>query len=358
MNLTFRKFSETNDFAQQRELYRECFPESVDQPTETTDHYFWKFSLSPIAPASYQYGAYLDSDLVGYYAAIPFRYRINNQTILGGMVCDVMTGKKARGKGVFTKLGVYSTECMQGAGLDFAIGYPIRPEVIPGHLKAGWTIVQRMPIYVKVLRTNTILRSCHIAWLAPLANTVVKFFTWINALKKNRNYNAFNLSLDELLSSKWYPTFHNEWSASATNSLIKDIKFLRWRLGAPGASYRIFCARSSSGTPVGLCIARSTILGGVPTVAVLDIMILPGHKESFNVIDAALIDFAKQKKSDLIATMISPNWARRYNLFSRLYIKSPHVFSLIVKKLNPAIPNDCLLSPSPWHTMWIDSDDL
>jgi hypothetical protein len=36
-------------------------------------------------------------------------------------------------------------------------GYPIRPEVIPGHLKVGWSIVAKLPVYVKVVRTDALL---------------------------------------------------------------------------------------------------------------------------------------------------------------------------------------------------------
>jgi hypothetical protein len=40
------------------------------------------------------------------------------------------------------------------------------------------------------------------------------------------------------------------------------------------------------------------------------------------------------------------------------YLKSPQVFSLIVKKLNGALDDSSLYEAGQWHTMWIDSDDL
>ena len=48
--------------------------------------------------------------MVGYYAAIPYKYNIGETQTDVGMVCDVMTSTKQRGKGIFTKIGRYATE--------------------------------------------------------------------------------------------------------------------------------------------------------------------------------------------------------------------------------------------------------
>ena len=358
MDLAFTPFDPHTGLAAQRALFRDCFPEAIGQPAETLEHYQWKFHSAPGNPDSYEYGALLDGELIGYYAAVPYRYRCKGRVLTAGMVCDVMTGPKARGRGVFTKLGTYSLQQLKECGLDFVIGYPIRPEVLPGHLKVGWTVVQRMPVYVKVLRTAAILRRWHLGFAAPLANLAAGLVAHLASLLPSGRYTTAELPLPELLAAGWYQEFVDKWSATLPNALVKDPAFLRWRLGAPGAGYRLVVACSAAGDPVGLCIARATVLDGIPALALLDLMVLPGHGRAFRAIDAALRRTAKSLGCDLIATMMGPDWAQHYRLASLLYLRSPHVFSLIVKRLNPELAEEELLRPEVWHTMWIDSDAL
>ena len=160
VDLSFDKFNAQIDLEKQRELFKECFPENDGTSIETDEHYLWKFHSHPSSPNSYEYIAKIDDNIAGYYAALPYEYIIKGNNYSVGMVCDVMTGIKARGKGVFTKLGLYSTEMLKNEGLAFTTGYPIRPEVIPGHIKAGWDKVFNLPLYISFLKVQLLqLRS-------------------------------------------------------------------------------------------------------------------------------------------------------------------------------------------------------
>lgn len=358
-NLEFRHFDAAAGLSSQRALFRDCFPETIGQPAGEDRHYFWKFHGFPCRPPSYEYGAWLGEEMIGYYAAIPYAYSVGGRQGIAGMVCDVMTGNRARGKGVFTRLGAYALAQMQSAGIDFVTGYPIRPEVIPGHLKVGWQVVQKMPIYIKVLRTDSLLRLKKLGFLAFLGNAGAACCNLIPDLKPaGKAYLTESMTVEEFLKDDGYPEFLQSWMKTVPNALDKNRDFLRWRLGAPAAQYRVFVARVASRAIVAVCISRSTVLEKIPSLALLDLMILPGHERSFRVLDRALRGHARQSGSELIATMIHPDWACRYGLGAMLYLKSPYVFSLIVKKLNGALDDASLFSSGRWHTMWIDSDDL
>jgi hypothetical protein len=56
--------------------------------------------------------------------------------------------------------------------------------------------------------------------------------------------------------------------------------------------------------------------------------------------------------------MMHLGWAGKYGLGSMGYLKSPFVFSLIVRKLNETLGDSLLYEADRWHTMWIGSDDL
>jgi hypothetical protein len=357
--LIFRPFEASSGLRDQRSLFRDCFPETIGQPPELDRHYFWKFHGFPGQPQSYEYGAWLSDEMIGYYAAIPYRYKIGNQSGVAGMVCDVMTGSKARGKGVFTKLGAYALEQMKTAGLDFVTGYPIRPEVLPGHLKVGWKVVQTMPIYIKVLRTNALLKLKRLGFLSLPGNVGaagVNFILDIQSAGKDCVLQA--MTPEEFLRDEAYPAFLQTWMQGIPNALMKNREFLKWRLNAPETEYRVFVIRKASRGMVAVCVARNTVLEKIPALALLDLMILPGHQQFFRLIDRALRRYAIQSGSEVIATMIHQDWARQYGLGAIGYLKSPYVFSLIVKKLKDTLDDAALFASGRWHTMWIDSDDL
>ena len=360
MELSFKPFNHQTEFPGQRKLFTECFPETVGKPAESGEHYHWKFHSVNHKPPSYEYGAYLEDELIGYYASVPYRYNSEKSVYTAGMVCDVMTGVKARGKGVFTKLGIYSLDQMRLAGLDFTTGYPIRPEVIPGHIKAGWKIVTKMPIYIKVLKSNSILKSRKLGFLSPVGNVGVLIYnSFLSIFSAGKNYRTEILLSDEFFKiNDEYEIFLHKWLKSVKYGLIKDKSFLQWRLGAPSAEYMFLISRDKKGQIVGLAIARKTELEKIPALAILDLMILPGHRNVFGSISRSLTQLAKVEKCEIIATMIQTMWAKKYALKSSGFLKSPFVFSLIVKKLNIHIHDSELFEPQNWHVMWIDSDDL
>ncbi|MCA8957528.1 MAG: GNAT family N-acetyltransferase, partial [Planctomycetes bacterium] len=98
--------------------------------------------------------------IVGHYAVIPQRFVLDGATLRGSIVVDVMTHPDYRFQGMFTKIGRFALDaCTADPGFEFTTGYPIRKEVIPGHLKVGWRIRFRIGTYVMPLRTGKVLAA-------------------------------------------------------------------------------------------------------------------------------------------------------------------------------------------------------
>src|SRR5205807_86162 len=104
--------------------------------------------------------------------------------------------------------------------------------VIPGHLKVGWKIAFKLPLYVKVLKTNAGMSKVKAPWLGSILNPL---FTTYNGLQKltrfhfSNRYTVKNQSLSELQSdSAAYNEFIGEWYTAQKNYLIKDLEFLKW----------------------------------------------------------------------------------------------------------------------------------
>lgn len=354
MDLNFKQFDHTVDLSRQRELFNDCFPETEGEMIRSNEHYYWKFHSFPFSTKSYEYACYANSEIVGYYAAIPYQYRIGSKIVSAGMVCDVMTSSKLRGKGIFTKMGSYSTEQLSTV-IPFTMGYPIRKEVIPGHLKVGWEIPFELPLYMKFIKLNSFLTQRNLKLLVPFANLLSNIYCQIF---RGRSLNDYSYSIyydiEEVLD---YECFCKEWSNSVNNSLQKDLNFSKWRYGAPGRKYSFLTIKKDSKI---ICFLsyRKIIKEGILSYGIIDYMVLPGFEGCHSLANKVLIEQAKSENVEVIMTMMSRTSASKYRLIRNGFIKSPFKFSLIIKNLTGEFTKEELFKEENWHLMWVDSDDL
>lgn len=358
-DLVFRKFDKNKDFAGQRELFALAFPETKGTPVSADSHYSWKFEKLNHNPPAYEFVAEQEGDIVGYYAALPYTYIVNGQQRTCGMVCDVMTHPKMRGKGVFTKIGRFSTDSLKAHSVDFVSGYPIRPEVIPGHMKVGWFVAFKNPMFLRPLRSNAFFKR---RWAEFFVHPISNFFVAViqsvlNGFNSGRS-DVDVMSQREFLESDAYEEFYTKWEQGQKNYLVKTKEFLQWRTSAPESEYSFFVL--SEGQKFrSVSIVRKVELKGIPVLAILDFMALPDLKAAeFKDIHRRLYRHAKEKQCDAIVSMLSWQWARRYKFLRFGFLPTPAVFSIIFKLLKPELDEAEFSRVQNWHLMWIDSDDL
>lgn len=355
MELNYENFDYNRNLDQQRELFKDCFPETDGEPIQKKAHYLWKFHSFPNTPFSWEYASYFENNMVGYYAAIPYRYKIGEKIASVGMVCDVMTSSHYRGKGIFTKMGRYSTDEL-ATEVPFTMGYPIRKEVIPGHLKVGWKIPFSMPLYMKFLRSNALLKSKKLGFLAPIVNVGLTIF---NTVFRTDGSDKFRFSIVDSVSEViGYEDLAAQWNKSIKNALVKDLDFAKWRYGAPERTYRFLSVTDEDGKMVAFVAFRNIVKEGVPSYGILDYMVLPGFEKSIGLVNKALSQLAKKEGVEAIMTMMSKHSAETYKMIQNGFLKSPFVFQLIIKNLTNEFQDSELFDEKDWHLMWVDSDDL
>lgn len=361
MSFNFRKFKFKSELALQRQLFLECFPEHSKSSILSKEHYLWKFQSKPGWIPSAEYVATDEQNvLLGYYAAIPYEYSVNCKTVKAAMVCDVMTGVKARGKGVFTKLGIYSTDAFKQLNFDFTTGYPIRKEVIPGHIKAGWSINHELPLYARFIKFDSFLRNKRLGFAAPFANAAYWLFT--TSFELFFRFRTKTIQMDNYSSSQvddiiGLDEFYEKWATQLTISLKKSTSFLKWRLGAPQKKYHIVVARKETKI-IGVLIAAEILREGVPCVAIVDLSVLQGNYPVANLLTHQIMQIGKRNGAEMLLIMLGKKWYSKYRLFAHSFLKTPFKFYLIVKKLNDRIDGEILDNENNWHLTWIDSDDL
>jgi len=358
LSIEFEEFDHALALSKQRELFEDAFPENKGTPSTSVEHYQWKFHSFPFSPSSYEYSAAEASKMLGYYAAIPYPYQVADRRMVAGMVCDVMTHSDARGRGVFTELGRFALKEMEATDLDFVTGYPIRPGVMGGHIRVGWRVAFELPMYLKPLRANAILRSKGMSWLAPLANLGISAYqTLLAPRRRAAKYRGTVGTPVELLHYPAFGQFLKAWSASVPNHLVKSADFYDWRLGAPGTEYRAFLVHRGEEV-VAAAVGREVDLHGIPSFALLDVMVLKSEERALSTLYHEVLDEARRHGAEAIVTMMSRHRAREYRLNRFGFLKSPFTFNLIVRSLNDAVTVDQISDEKDWHLMWIDSDDL
>lgn len=363
MDIKFEKFNYPIELQQQRRMFVECFSENRGTPVETTEHYHWKFKSFPTqgTQPAYEYVAKLDNELIGYYAAIPYEYYINKKLVRVAMVCDVMTSIKARGKGVFTRLGRYSTNQFKKEGLAFSVGYPIRPEVIPGHRKAGWEFPFQIPMYGKFLKFNSFLRARKLNFLSYLANIVIR--TYNSALNLGQQKSAFVLveryNGTQVSQIAGIDVFIDKWRSENPIALNKSVEFYKWRLGAPGKKYEIILLRNKESHQIqAFAIVRALNKEGVPCLGILDFCMLHQSQHLSRLLMWEIEKTAKAMNCELILMMMMKHKARAYKIKRAGFMTTPYSFSFILKQFDYSINPSFLNKKDNWNLMWIDSDDL
>ncbi len=357
MDIICKVFNYKENLQEQRSLFRNSFPE-VTNPTD--EDYYWLLHGFPNTKhSSFEYVAYLDDEMVGYYAAIPYRYKINNKITNVGMVCGVMTSPNHRGKGIFTKLGAYSTAEL-ASYVPFTTGYPIRKSVIPGHLKVGWKIAFKLPLYVKFIKINSVLKNNlkYLSFLSPIVNGFLILHNKIIKTKKqNKKYQiSFYKSFKDIPTSK-FELFTKKWANSISNALIKDSDFCAWRYGGPHKKYQ-FLVISYQDSICGFCAFTEVVREGVPSYCILDFSVLKENFDCVGFVYATLETEAKKNNIEAILLMMSKYSAHQYKLIKNGFIKSPFKFYLIIKNLTNEFTDEELFDEKKWHLMWVDSDDL
>ena len=128
--------------------YEMSFPELKLTESELIDFINRKFQLLENSDLHNIAALVTDDGIVASaYGIVRNRYAWGDQNINVGLVCDVFTNTNFRKMGLFKKVSLLAIGREQFAATNFFIGFPIRDEVMPGHLSVGWKHLFDMPLW-------------------------------------------------------------------------------------------------------------------------------------------------------------------------------------------------------------------
>lgn len=353
--LKFYHFDDIRDLEKYNMLFKDSFPETLGTKACEPIHYNWKFRSFPSDTKTYEYVVYIDDKMAGYYAAIPFPYKIRDEYFEVGMVCDVMTSSISRGKGVFTKMGLYATNEMKEANVPFTIGHVIREAVLPGHKKAGWKVALYIPLYIKFLKLTSLLNTRKLGFFVPLANFCILIYNKIVRLPINKKYHcSIHSNIEEIND---YNDLVAKWQLEHVISLCKDLKFAKWRYSAPERKYKFVAVRDENGILIGFASYRKILRENVPSFVILDLIVLNEYRDVVGNIQKTIDKNAKEEGVEAILLESTKKMSKHNRILRAGYLRSPFTFKFIVKNLTNQFSDNLLYNEDNWDIHLVDSDD-
>ncbi|NQU75673.1 MAG: GNAT family N-acetyltransferase, partial [Planctomycetes bacterium] len=157
------------------EFQREMFGQSARQQLE--EHFQWLFELNPFRRDD---GAELwlckkDGRVVGQQAGIPFELTIRSHVFRASWAVDLMVHPQWRLRGVGAALSQTYVESN-----DIVAGLGISDAAYKAFLRAGWTDLGCIPLYVRPLDVGAMLRGrSSTSHLAQAAATGLRPLVWL-----------------------------------------------------------------------------------------------------------------------------------------------------------------------------------
>lgn len=274
---------------------------------------------------------------------------MNGDRLDVGLVVDVMTNTALRGQGLFISSGLEAIKRLEKTSVKTVIGFPIRKEVLPGHLKVGWNVQLTMPIYVCPVGCAQDKRFKH-----RLISTFAKILRVVSAPLRISKSRVIEMAVSELLENSSLLNFFSAKNEQKLIQIDKSKKFLDWRLKRPGVDYKVFLCSDNS--PKSVAIIRKMDLNGFQTIAVLDFY-SEGAKWTRAMI-RHLMDYAKDQKVDFLAISTNPTNARRLKILQTGFVRSHKKFKVITRSIGYKLNTFTQSDESSFRMTWLDSDTV
>lgn len=329
---------------------------AVEDPEKRDPRFWsWEFMESPEGKARLFVAE--DGDrIVGHYAVIPQDFAFLDERVKGSIVVDVMTHPDYRFQGMFKMIGRYSLR-QAADGIVFATGYPIRKEVMPGHLSIGWMEQLKIPVMVRPLSWQAIARRFRLPFDGLLelgASPWRALRRWtapaLLSGESVRDLSAADAEALARVAATGMPpqTIHR----------VRSAALFRWRyFDSPCWTYHVVGAYRGDDLRA-YVVTRHAMLLDTPSLAVVDLGAAPDADRELGVLLHRAVADATAAGLALAGAMITRG--NRYHRALRRagFHPGPHRFSLILYALQGAFHARLSDRDNNWFLTWGDTDDV
>lgn len=288
----------------------------------------WQYAANPSGPALIQLARDAETDrLAGQYAVIPLGFKADGQTVTGALSLNTLTRQAYKGQGIFTGLAQAVYQDCAAQGVQFCYGFP-NPNSYPGFTKKlGFSDLGRIPLLLRPLNPQALVRKKIGTWLVPLALPFQFFFRLRKqppAEDGDNSYEVYQLTSFDLseFDAFWLKIQHKYPIMG-----IRDAAFIRWRyFENPYRDYQLYGIRRKGGFEygagsgsgpgsglIGYIAGRCTEVAGMDSGMVVDFLVEPGHPAAGDILLQRLLRFFAANNMDLAGSLMLPH-AEEYRL--------------------------------------------
>lgn len=335
------------------DLRRRVF--AVEDP-EKRDPVFWtwEFMDSPDGKARL-FVAEDGNSVVGHYAILPQDFSFAGDLVKGSIVVDVMTHPDYRFQGMFKKIGRHSLAQVSDS-IEFSTGYPIRKEVMPGHLSIGWVDYLKIPVLLRPLRWGALAKRFGIPFGSALD---ILAQPW-RAIRRQLSPSLRTDESIRLLTAA-DATDLEEVAANALSDVVHRVRsaaHFQWRyFESPVWRYRIL-GLHRDGALQAYIVIRQVRLMGTESLAIVDMASRKGEERSLTLLLDQEVASGAADGLAVAGAMITRGSAGYAALRKAGFYPGPHRFSLILHASDPAIRERLANPTNNWFLMWGDTDDV
>jgi len=345
VNLEFQPLDLHNQIPLLQDLLIKGFPDSDIGLDFSPEMLIWKFSESSQRGLSHI--GLVDGIPVTFYGVLPREYSFEGVNRELGLVVDVLSVPEMRGRGLFVSSGFAALKVLETTAISSVIGFPIRPEVMPGHLKVGWKVNFSMPVYVYPIGSG----PAH-GFLPNIKKTILKFlYKALTPLRFSSRRSVSELSVNEFVTDTDVQQFFSSQPVVGNISLVKNPYFLKWRLSKPNARYTCFVLRGPGVNAT--AVVRIMNIGGYQTLAIVDFESL--SVKNSRALMSHIAAFAARLRCDLIGFCSNKSNFKRLGLRRFGFLISPKNFKVITRSIGQS--NYSLIEQFSRIT-WLDSDTV
>jgi GNAT superfamily N-acetyltransferase len=308
---------------------------------KTADFWHWKHQANTFGES---YGLYAWSETqkvaVGLRVLMRWAFKTpGGQHVLAVRAVDTATHPNHQRLGIFATLTRQAVADLEQAGVHLIFNTP-NQNSRPGYLKLGWQVVEKWPLFIKILRPIQMLSTLLRRRIAiPPATQFEQYFNqdivpWAIFVSRYREV---------------IPAVVSAWETNRCQVGLRtprDLTYLQWRYGQhPHINYGVYALERGKEL-AGFAILRANLRYGCREIVLTEIFL---REPSLNLGKLLLKNLYKQLKGDYMVAHFAQGTLERDMLRRTGFVQAPlQGIIFTVRPLNPLPQDTNALDPIAW----------
>lgn len=341
-------------------LARNAFGKDLLPEKSFLEFWNWEFKQNPVGDSRI-WVADDHGKIVGHYAILPERFRINGKEHIVGLVVDVMTHSAYRYQSMFTRLGRAALEGAGNVGIPFCTGFPMEGStasiVLPGHFKVGWFVAFTIPVLVRPLDFEPVIYSfLKSRKLSRLGRLFTPLYDRLQSIRTRTPSVKIEFKVTKSFP-KEIARFWNRVSQDYEVIGVRDHSYLNYRFcGVPYRDYRILIAKRRSEI-IGYIVLREMRRMELDFGLIVDVLTHRRDRHTRRALFGKAIDYFKSQSTDLVGCMIQDQEYQQ-DLKALGFLTSPEKYYFIVHLNTEQFNRGIVSTQRKWFLTWGDLDTI